>query len=801
MPRNLLFFIVFLISTENLFAQPLGFVKGIVKNKMNVPMGYVTVMLDGTSIATQTDENGRFTISATSGNYTLIISSIGYGTIKKEIEIFSGSTAEIETQTLEEYSKELNEVAVNGEKESEKLRQSGFQVTSVEAKKFVNLSMDVNAVLGQVAGIRIREEGGLGSNFNFFLNGLSGRQVKFFIDGQPLENYGSLFNLNNVPVNLIERVDIYKGVVPIHLGSDALGGAINIVTNQKINNFLDASYSYGSFNTHRAALNGRWRNEATGLTVGLQSFYNFSNNNYTMRNVETIENNRFVSGDFKRFHNDYQSYLGNIELGITGKKWADALLFGVGYGEVESQIQTASQGSKNQSGSFTLPVSGEATTSEVNHRVSMRYRKDDFFLNGLSLNHYSAYHTLSSLSVDTSSKVYNWKGDVIFSNNNSSGELSSQKTVFRYDQRMFIQTTGLVYDLSKMHQLSASFTYSYIERIGQDIRRRSFDINTFEKPNTLSKGVFGAAYRNSLLDGRLQTTIFGKYYGLGILARESRSYQFGQFSLEDLRTNTQNYGYGIATRYMLIPEIWIVKASYEKAYRIPEAVEIFGDGLLILANPKLKPENSHNVNIGTIYNWALGNNRVLKADISGFYRQTNDMIFPSSGGRFISYINQQNILIRGMEAECRYKSKKLTAGVNATYQDVLNNQEYLSGTNDVPNIVYRQRMYNTPYFFANADIGYGVEKISTYKWAVMFSYNTNYVQEFYLNYPSIALGGPKFTVPTQFLHHVAVTLSDVNQRYNLTLECRNLTDANAYDNFALQKPGRAFYVKMRYFIK
>ena len=64
---------------------------------------------------------------------------------------------------------------------------------------------------------------------------------------------GSAMALNNIPVNLADRLEVYKGVVPVQLGADAMGGAVNVVTNQKANNYLDLSHSYGSFNTNRSA--------------------------------------------------------------------------------------------------------------------------------------------------------------------------------------------------------------------------------------------------------------------------------------------------------------------------------------------------------------------------------------------------------------------------------------------------------------------------------------------------------------------------------------------------------------------
>jgi outer membrane cobalamin receptor len=59
-------------------------------------------------------------------------------------------------------------------------------------------------------------------------------------------------------------------VVPVELGADALGGAVNIITDQYTKRFLDASLSYGSFNTSRAALAGRFTDEKNRFEVQYQ---------------------------------------------------------------------------------------------------------------------------------------------------------------------------------------------------------------------------------------------------------------------------------------------------------------------------------------------------------------------------------------------------------------------------------------------------------------------------------------------------------------------------------------------------
>lgn len=67
-----------------------------------------------------------------------------------------------------------------------------------------------------------------------------------------MEGMSSAFGLNNIPAGLARRVEVYKGVVPVELGGDALGGAINIVTDNRRRTRVNASYSFGSFNTHKS---------------------------------------------------------------------------------------------------------------------------------------------------------------------------------------------------------------------------------------------------------------------------------------------------------------------------------------------------------------------------------------------------------------------------------------------------------------------------------------------------------------------------------------------------------------------
>ena len=117
-------------------------------------------------------------------------------------------------------------------------------------------SVSAADVLRQSTGVAVRRSGALGSDASVELGGLSGGAVRIFYDGIPLEYIGAGFDLTNIPVGMIDRIDVYKGVMPIDKGTDALAGGINIVPRNYTNDRFEISYEGGSFNTHRGSLLG-----------------------------------------------------------------------------------------------------------------------------------------------------------------------------------------------------------------------------------------------------------------------------------------------------------------------------------------------------------------------------------------------------------------------------------------------------------------------------------------------------------------------------------------------------------------
>jgi hypothetical protein len=104
-----------------------------------------------------------------------------------------------------------------------------------------------------------------------------------------------------------------------------------------------------------------------------------------------------------------------------------------------------------------------------------------------------------------------------------------------------------------------------------------------------------------------------------------------------------------------------------------------------------------------------------------------------------------------------------------------------------------------PYLFGSFDAGYKIKKAFYAHDALTFGVGGNFVEKFYLFWPSQGSAGTKFIIPRQFTQDASITYSLQNGRYNMAVACTNLSNAKLYDNFKLQKPGRAFSVKLRYF--
>ena len=782
--RGLFLSFLLLLISISAFSQHKTMISGKVLSTEKTTVDFATVYLKGTNYGGTTNEKGIYHLQAPAGEYTLVVSAIGYKTVEKPVKLMRGERTKMNV-VISPQATELDEVVVvsNG---VTRLKRSAFNAVALDTKALQNSTQNLSEALAQAPGMKIRESGGVGSNMQLMMDGFTGKHIKIFIDGVPQEGVGSSFGLNNIPVNYAERIEVYKGVVPVGFGTDAIGGVINIITKKNRNKwFLDASYSYGSFNTHKSYVNFG-QTFRSGLTYEINVFQNYSDNNYyvdtPVKDFTTGAINKKKIEHVKRFHDTYHNEAVIGKIGFVDKKWADRLMFGFTYSHMYKDIQTGVRqevvfGGKYRKGYSIMP--------------SLDYRKRDFFVRGLDVVLTANYNKNMTNNVDTSSYEYNWRGEM--RPLRMPGEQSYQNT--RSDNNNWNGTLTANYRIGKAHTFTFNHVINAFRRSNQSLLNEDSEANAI--PKETRKNISGLSYRLMPTE-HWNLSVFGKYYNQFIAGPVATS------SAQDDYIRTTNsvsaMGYGAAGTYFILKSLQ-AKLSYEKAYRLPTNEEMFGDEDLETGDISLRPENSDNVNLNLSYNETFGKHSVY---VEGglIYRNTKDYIQRNisdlSGGKYgATYVNHGRVETKGYNISVRYGfANWVSVGGNFTQMNVRDNVKTVTSGTNQESLTYGARMPNLPYQFANSDVTFYWRNLWKKGNTLSVTYDNLYMHSFPL-YSEAVGSESEFVVPTQFSHNLTLSYGIQNGRYNISFECRNLTNEKLYDNFSLQKAGRAFYGKVR----
>ena len=757
--------------------------KVISKEKQEV-VDFATVYLKGTTYGCTTNEEGIYHLHAPAGKYTLVVSAIGYETIEKPITLVHGERIKMNVMIAPSVT-ELGEVVVVSNGVS-RVKRSAFNAIAVDTKEFQNSTKNLSDALAKAPGMKLRESGGVGSDMQLMLDGFSGKHVKIFIDGVPQEGVGSSFGLNNIPVNFADRIEVYKGVVPVGFGTDAIGGVINIVTNKKIRNwFLDGGGAGGAGGARGADVNFG-QTFKNGFTYEINAFQNYSDNDYHVdAPVEDFETGRIDKDKrvrVKRFNDTYHNEAVIGKIGIVDKKWADRLMLGCTYSHMYKEIQTGVRqeivyGEKHRKGHSLMP--------------SLEYNKRDLLIKGLNVALTANYNKNATANIDTASYKYNWLGDRKLMN--SPGEQSNLYS--RADNNNWNGTLTVNYRLAKIHMLTFNHVLNTFRRSNTSLLAKVESEDAIAKET--HKNISGLSYRLMPSDN-WNLSVFGKYYSLYVAGPMATTTNQDDY----VRTtrNMNSIGYGAAGTYFILSGLQ-AKLSYEKAYRLPTIEEMFGDEDLEMGDISIKPESSDNLNFNLSYNRTFGRHSVYMEG-GVIYRNTKDYIQRNiadlSGGKYAAkYINYGKVLTKGYTVSARYGfGNWVSIGGNFTKMDVRDNMK-TSISSSAENLAYKERMPNLPYMFADSDVTFYWRDLGRKGNMLTVSYDNQYLHSF--TYYSSRIGSNKgdYVVPDQFSHNISLSYSLQKGRYNVSLECRNFTDEKLYDNFSLQKAGRAFYGKLR----
>ena len=673
-----------------------------------------------------------------------------------------------------------DEVSIRGNSRATGVQRSAAAVSVVDLTEAKQESSDLADVVARKTAVTVQRAGGLGSRAAFSLGGLGGERLRFFLDGVPLELMGYVGGIQNVPVNLVDRVEVYQGVVPIRLGADALGGAVALVSDENLRRSrLSASYEMGSFGVHRLTTSARGYPEPTGLVVQSSVFHDTAKNDYDVDASAFDAQGRTRAITVPRFHDGYRAGGVHLGVGVVDKPWADRLLVSAFVAKFDNELQNGA--------TMGRPF-GEVTFDRRTSGANVKYAIER---DGTRFDVTAGHARLESSFQDISNCLYDWYGRCTARTPSSiRGEITGQASQIELWTDTGFLRAELTQRLAEHHKLRFAAAPTYAVRNGKNLLRGpGFD--ALAQPRRLFTGVAGIELESRFLDDRLENIAFLKGYGL--VTRSEALLATGAW--QDQSRDIFRGGGGDSLRYAFAKDLY-AKASYEYALRQPSIDELFGDGQLTLDNLALRPETSHNANLGAYVEDRKTRIGSLRGSVLGFARWTDDMIATlSEGGDFFRNVNVWQARALGVEAAVGWTvpdSDWLSLDGRVVYQD-LRNEASEGPFEDQKG----DRIPSIPYLTSSAMARVRHHGLVVRRDTVELGWNLRYVHSFYRGWESLATAASRLTIPTQVSQNALVTYAIKGERLALgmTLEAQNITNEKLFDFFGVQRPGRAFFTK------
>jgi outer membrane cobalamin receptor len=694
--------------------------------------------------------------------------------------------------SVNEDVEQLDNLVITGERDEAKvLQESAFAVYVVDLETDQNLTADMGEVLSRVPGVSIRRSGGLGSRERFSLNGLRDDQIRFFIDGVPLDMSPYTFGISSIPVNLIERVDIYHGVVPIKFGADALAGAVNFNTDegvgandQEINGAV--SLQYGSFNTWRSTLNLNYSDQESGFFTRLTGFNDSSDNDYDVsvklgNEFGTVEPDA-ESVSVKRFHDAYEAEGANLDIGFREQNWAELFQVSIYASEYFKEIQH---------GRSMRRVYGEPVVERQSQGINLRYLQQ--LSETVELEVVAGGSKIKTKFLDVNEYRYNWLGEEIVSTAGIpvAGEINinSPCDCLSSVDSHFVRV-NVAWGISQGHTLDFSLAPSWNNLSSQNQYDSGATVDTSEAEREMSSLVMATAYTMDLISDQLQNTLFIKRY-----SQDRQSDQFNAVTRtpEYYDTDISRIGWGNQARYRF-NELLYGKISYEHATRLPSAAEVFGNSVVIIANPDLAEEDSHNFNLSLSLHGSKTDYGLWRAEANYFIRDVDNLIALRPYGTLSRYENVASTESKGMHASAAWVSPSdfVDIDINFTSFDFTNTSKTgpFAGESG-------SRMPNVPDLFFNMALGLNWMSVFADYDELDLRWSFKFVDKFGLFWDGVGKTETNPVVPAQESHSLSFIYTRDVLSYALTMsaEVQNFTDEELYDYYGVQRPGRAFYVK------
>lgn len=265
---------------------------------------YATVLIVETGEGTVTDENGAFKFKKIpEGTYILRVQLLGYETQEKKVHVSNDFTVDLHF-LLSDSSILTDEVVVSANRNETSRKVAPVVVNVMNAKLFESVnSTDLAKSLNYQSGLRVENNC---QNCGFpqvRINGLEGPYSQILINSRPVMSaLSGVYGLEQIPVNMIERVEVVRGGGSALFGANAVGGTINIITKDPVNNSFQVASTMSN-------MNGKVWEQYMGANASLVS----NDNTYGIALYQSYRNRNPYDADGDGF-----SELGKLNMNTFG---------------------------------------------------------------------------------------------------------------------------------------------------------------------------------------------------------------------------------------------------------------------------------------------------------------------------------------------------------------------------------------------------------------------------------------------------------------------------------------------------
>lgn len=399
-------------------------IKGKVTSSTGEVIPFANIVIKGTSTGTTADENGNYKLKIAKNRFVLTASSVGYLSARKNISIVS-SEEKIVNFILTETSEIIDEITVTGTRTDKRKTNSPVIVNVINSATLADVqACNLSEGLKFQTGLRVETDCQTCNYSQLRMNGLAGGYSQILINGRPIFSpLTGLYGLEQIPANMIDRIEVVRGGGSALYGSSAIGGTVNVITKIPKKNNYSVGYTYqnikgtadhiiagnatvinedrnagASFfvnNRHRGLYDANGDNfselpELKNTSFGTNLFFlptenqkievNFSKMNEYRYGGEMIENApHFAMQSEERTHD---VYVGNIDYQINFNEDKSSIITYFAMQNTDREHYTGIRpevGSTEDASHLASPPYGTSETTTVQGGLQFNHKLDNFF--------------------------------------------------------------------------------------------------------------------------------------------------------------------------------------------------------------------------------------------------------------------------------------------------------------------------------------------------------------------------------------------------------------------------------------